>query len=109
MVHLHRFHFTTCLEPQKRSAWDEECIARARFLYSNVLGRLGREEEAESQLKQARAIRDKYLAKYPKWLKEDEDDELVVFDQMVCLWAGRYTGRLKQKLDNQVPVPTTNS
>ena len=49
-------------------------------------------------------MRDEYLAKYPQWLKEDKDDELVVFDQMVCLWAGRYTGNLKQKTGSQ-PLP----
>lgn len=42
-------------------------------------------------------MRDQYLAKYPQWLKTDSDNELVVFDQMVCMWSGRYTGKLKQK------------
>ena len=69
--------------------------------------RLGREEEAETLLAQARAVRDRYLVKYPQWLKEDKDDEMVVFDQMVCLWAGRFTGKLKQNTSNFEPVSVT--
>ena len=76
-----------------------ECVARARFLYSDVLRRLGRTDEAEKQLIQARMVRDEFLLKYPQWLREDKDDELVVFDQMCCLWSGRKTGRLKQNIE----------
>lgn len=79
--------------------WDEESTTRARYLYGIVLQQLGRGKEAEIQLQQARVVRDRYLAKYPHWLTEDPNDELAVFDQMVCMWSGRYTGGLKQLSD----------
>ncbi|KAF2022354.1 hypothetical protein BU24DRAFT_458211 [Aaosphaeria arxii CBS 175.79] len=85
MLNTLDYHFVTCLDPHKKFAWDEECIARARFLYSDVLRRLGREKETYLQLELVRALRDECLIKYPQWLKEDPNNELVVFDQMTCL------------------------
>ena len=89
--------YLKCLDRRKRSAWNEEGVARTEFLYAETLHGLNKPEEAEKHLKSARKVRDRYLKQYPQWLKEDEDgDELVVFDQMVSIWAGRYTGKMKQ-------------
>lgn len=96
-----RYHFLQCLDPRKRNCWDEECFARAQFLYAGVLKELGRADEAEKYLAKARETKDRYVAEYPQWLrKPEEDSELAVFDLMCCQWAGRYTGKLKQKTDD---------
>jgi hypothetical protein len=101
LTYIRRYHFLASLDPGKRSVWNEEGVARAQFLYADVLKQLGRNAAAEGYLSQAQATRDRFLKEYPQWLKADKDDELVVFDQMVCLWAGRYTGKLKQKTEEQ--------
>lgn len=74
-----------------------------------MLRRLGRTDEADKYLEEARETRDEYLKKYPRWLEPDQDDELVVFDQMVSMWAGRFTGPMKQKLEVAVGAATEES
>ena len=117
--------YLRCLDPRKRNVWNREGIARTEFLYARTLTALAVEledqlkrttdltkaqmdekkmtvekqrQEAERLLSKARATKLIFLEKHPKWLKDDED-ELVVFDQMCCMWAGRYTGKLKAGAD----------
>jgi hypothetical protein len=114
--------YTKCLDRRKRTHWDQEGVARTQFLYSKSLKALyerdqeeltlhepdlspekvaelkkriaDRREEANSLAQQAEKTKRKFLEDYPKWLHDSEDD-LEVYDQMCCMWAGRYTGKLK--------------
>ena len=82
------------LERQKRAAWNEE-VARAQFRYASVLGKLGEDSEAEKQRNTARKTRERFMKDYQGLLPRTDDDE-AVFDQMVSIWVGRSTGKLKQ-------------
>ena len=84
-----------CLERRKRAAWNEEGVARAQFRYASVLEKLGENSEAEKQRNAARKTRERFMKEYPAYLAITDDDE-AVFDQMVSIWAGRFTGKLKQ-------------
>ena len=35
------------------------------------------------------------MKEYPEYLPKTDDEE-AIFDQMVSIWAGRFTGKLKQ-------------
>jgi len=83
------------LERRKRHFWNQEAVSRAQYIYSLILEKQGRQGEADEQRKAALAIRDSYLKRFPQYLKSDNDD-MVVFDQMVCLWGGRFSGGLAQ-------------
>lgn len=88
-IYLHR-----CLERRKRAAWNGEGVARAQFRYASVLEKLGKKSEAEKQRNAARKTREWFVKDYPEYLPKTDDDE-AVFDQMVSIWAGRFTGKLK--------------
>ena len=88
-------YLNRCLERRKRAAWNEEGVARAQYRYAYVLEKLGDNSEAEKQRTSARKTRDRFLRDYPAYLPITDDDE-AVFDQMVSIWAGRFTGNLKQ-------------
>lgn len=83
-----------CLERRKRAAWNEG-VARAQFRYASVLEKLGENSEAEKQRTAARRTRERFLKSYPAYFPITDDDE-AVFDQMVSIWDGRFTGKLKQ-------------
>jgi hypothetical protein len=87
-----------CLERRKRYAWNPEEVARAQFRLSQVLKRPKKDEEAEIRGKEASRTRRLYLKRFSDQLTDDPDEE-VVFDQMVSLWAGRFTGKLKNGID----------
>ena len=84
-----------CLESRKRAAWNEEGVARAQYRYAYVLEKLGDMAEAEKQRASAMKTKDHFLRDYQAYLPKIDDDE-AVFDQMVSIWAGRFTGKLKQ-------------
>lgn len=90
-----RYHFAKCLDRSKRSSWNPEAVARAQYIYSRVLEKLGKREESVKILNEACLARDHFLRLYPDYVKPDPDD-MVVFDQIVCLWSGRFTGPLAQ-------------
>lgn len=90
---------TQCLQRRKRYAWNPEEVARAQFRLSQVLQRLNKPDEAESYAKEATKTRQIFLKRYSDQLNDDPDEE-VVFDQMVSLWAGRFTGKLKEGTSN---------
>lgn len=83
------------MERRKRYAWTEEGVARAQYWYSKVLSKLGKDEDAQKQMVQALTTKRRFLENYPKFLKDDPDDQ-VVLDRMNSIEAGRLTGRLKQ-------------
>ncbi|KAF2446062.1 hypothetical protein P171DRAFT_519658 [Karstenula rhodostoma CBS 690.94] len=101
--------FISCLDPHKKTVWDEETYTRAKFLYSDVLRRRGQTAKANQYLQEARNVRDRYLRMYPQWLEVDPDNELGVFDQMVCMWSGRFTGPMKQKLETSASSVMTGT
>ena len=84
-----------CLERRKRAAWNEEGVAGAQFRYASVLEKLGEESEAEKQRNASKKTRDRFMKDYEDYLPVTDDDE-AVFDQMVSIWAGQFTGKLKQ-------------
>ena len=45
----------------------------------------------------ARTTRKRFMKEYPGYLPQTDDEE-AVFDQMVSIWSGRFTGKMKQKL-----------
>lgn len=83
-----------CLERRKRYAWTIEEVARAQFRLAQVLKRRNKTDEAKKYAEAASRTRRIFLDRYPDQLWDDPDEE-VVFDQMVSLWAGRFTGKLK--------------
>ena len=89
-VYLYRW-----LERRKRAAWNEEGVARAQFRYAFVLEKLGEESDAEKQRNAAKKTRDRFMEDYEDYLPATDNYE-AVFDQMVSIWAGRFTGKLKQ-------------
>ena len=93
---MSREYLDKCLERRKRNSWNEEGIARAQHRYAYVLEKLGEKEEAEKLAKAARKTRERYMKEYPYYLPDTMDDE-AVFDQMVSIWSGRFTGKMKQK------------
>ena len=40
--------------------------------------------------------RERFMKEYPQYLPPMDDEE-AVFDQMVSIWSGRFTGKMKQK------------
>lgn len=84
-----------CLERRKRAAWNEEGVARAKFRYAQVLERLGEQVEADKQRDMASNTRKRFMKEYSEYLPQTGDEE-AVFDQMVSIWSGRFTGKLKQ-------------
>ena len=54
-----------------------------------------------------RQTKHRHLQTYPEWL--NEDNELAVFDQMMCLRAECYRGRIKQKYDDFELAQRTSS
>ena len=88
-------YLSRCLEGPKRAAWNEEGVARAQYRYAYVLDKLGDTSEAEKQRTSAMKTKDRFLRDYSAYLPKTNDDE-AVFDQMVSIWAGRFTGKLKQ-------------
>lgn len=101
-----RAQFISCLDRRKRTVWNQEGISRAQYLYSKVLSQLGSMEESKTLLDEALTTKDYFIQQYPQHIKPDTDD-LVVFDQMVSLWAGRFTGKLAQA--HPAPVESTDS
>ena len=83
-----------CLERRKRAAWNEG-VARAQYRYAYVVDKLGDKSGAEKQRASAMKTQHRFLRDYPAYLPKTDDDE-AVFDQMVSIWAGRFTGKLKQ-------------
>ena len=84
-----------CLERRKRAAWNEEGVARAQFRYASVLEKLGDTSEAKKQRNAAKKTQERFVKDYPAYHPATDDDE-AVFDQMVSIWAGQFTGKLKQ-------------
>ena len=92
---MSRMYLDWCLERRKRAAWNEEGVARAQFRYASVLEKLGENSEVEKQRNAARKTRERFMKEYPVYLPITDEDE-AIFDQMVSIWAGRFTGKLKQ-------------
>ncbi|KAG8533100.1 uncharacterized protein KY384_001883 [Bacidia gigantensis] len=103
-----RVYLDCCLERRKRNAWNEEGVARAQFRYAHVLEQLGEKTEAAKQRELSRKTMLRFMERYPRYLPQTPDDEESVLDQMVSIWAGRFTGKMVQKEPGFVhtaPVP----
>jgi hypothetical protein len=84
-------------------------VARAQYRYARVLDRIAEREEAGGRLVDVEKIRldatkrrkavdgvlQRFRKDYSEYLPDTEDKEAIL-DQMVSLWAGRFTGKLKQ-------------
>lgn len=71
-------------------------MARARYFRSLVLRELGRTVEADIDLARAMDVHNERLRDYAEILPQNAT-EAEVFDQMVSLWSGRFTGKLYQR------------
>ena len=91
-----RTHLETSLETNRRIHWSEEGIAYAHFRLGKSLQELGEHDEAAIHKSQAVAIRDKFLKAYPEYLEECPHDERAIYDQMISIWSGRCTYRMKE-------------
>lgn len=126
--------YLKCLDRRKRSVWNQEGVARTQYLYARTLLTLSddteaqirqadsnlseeeitekrervaeRREEAKQLLQTARDTKQSFLRRYPQWLPDKDADDLVVLDQMCCMWAGRYTGKLKAGADKATNQPS---
>ena len=67
-------------------------------IFASFNGVSERDEDMERrhQAIEARIAAHKQIPKN-RITREDGADEIAVFDQMVCLWTGRYTGKLEQR------------
>lgn len=127
--------YLKCLDRRKRSVWNQEGVARAQYLYAQTLVALAttmeedlqqnqanyeaeklramneeiadKREEAQKLSKQAKATKESFLKTYPQWLPDSGSDDLVVLDQMCCMWAGRYTGKLRAGADRAAQTPSS--
>lgn len=96
MLILFRKYLTECLKTRRRLNWTQEGIATALMRLSKLLHTLGEHDEAEIHAKEAYSIRDEMLSKHSEYLRDDGGDEMVVFDRMIPIWAGRFTGGLSK-------------
>lgn len=111
-------YLQTCLERRKWAAWNEEGVTRAQFRYAKVLrARAAKEAAAGNDITAQKCIEDaekreaevaqtieRYRKDYEPYLFRSEDQEAHL-DQMVSLWAGRFTGGLQLRL----PSPTSTT
>ena len=74
----------------------------AHYRLSRVLYALGQDEEASSHAKIAEAIRDKFINKYKDNFFWGVGNEQEIHDQMIPIWAGRFTGRLKRTVSAEL-------
>lgn len=74
-----------------------EGVARAQYRYANVLDKLDHKAEAEAYKKEAKKTMLRFMKEYADYLPQNPDDEEAILDQMVSVWAGRFTGKMKQK------------
>jgi hypothetical protein len=103
-------YLETCLERRKRAVWNEEGITRAQFRYSDVLRTLAGQaqtrgedvkakehnDDAERRAREVTRIVERYRKEHEKYMPVNQDIEANL-DQMVSIWAGRFTGGLKQQ------------
>jgi tetratricopeptide (TPR) repeat protein len=108
-VDLARQYLESCLQRRKRAVWNEEGITRAQFRYANVLRTLAKQaqqsgdeekakayaEDAKKRAAEVTRIVQRYRKEYEKYMPVSEDEESNL-DQMVSIWAGRFSGGLRQ-------------
>lgn len=85
-----RSHLKECLKHRELNY--ETSVARVIYRLSLVMKDQGRFEEAEKYLSEARSLKEHLLSEGSCGVTMD-DDEAVVFDQMVTCWAGRFGGK----------------
>ena len=86
-----RINLKECLK--YRDEYYEASIARIFHRLSLVLGDQGKDKDATEKLLQARNFKEKWASEDSLGVDLTEDDEAVIFDQMVSCWAGRFGGR----------------
>ena len=81
---------------QNREEWFEPNSARAMFKLSQILQGQGRYDEANQMQVEARKLRDTLVStEYPcPGVNLGEEDEMLIYEQLVQIWSGRTTGRL---------------
>ncbi|MCJ1398272.1 hypothetical protein MMC11_001469 [Xylographa trunciseda] len=71
-------YLDSCLERRKRSCWDREGVARARYRYHFELKSLGQNDKAAAELKAARTVRDHLMNECGGYLQDtNPDNELA--------------------------------
>lgn len=104
----HSEYFGYCLQRRKLAHWDREGVARTQFRYSHLLRHLGKIEEANHELEKACTTRDQLEKEHRGQLPQpDPNNPLAIFDQMCSMWAGRFTGKIKQ--DSTLSLDFTNT
>ena len=93
---LTRNYLETCLEANHRIHWSEEGVAYAHFRLAKILQEMGEHAEAMTHKTRAEEIRNRMMKAYPEYLKEYPDNEVALYDQMISIWSGRCTYRMKE-------------
>ncbi|KAH7408885.1 hypothetical protein BKA64DRAFT_570324 [Cadophora sp. MPI-SDFR-AT-0126] len=81
---------------QSREEWYGPNIARAMFKLSQVFEKQKKYDDARRWYQDARKLRDTLVSpEYPcPGVNLDEEDEMLIYDQLVQIWSGRTSGTL---------------
>lgn len=104
-----RQFLATCLQRRRRAVWNDEGVTRAQYRYANVLHALASEAAASGDASKSQSYADeakqlhkaveetvqRYRRDYSEYMPLNEDIESNL-DQMVSIWAGRFSGGLRQ-------------
>lgn len=71
-------------------------MAMLHFRYARALTALKEDVQAKKHKELAQAIQSSFLKLYPRYLSSDLTEE-EIFNQMIPIWAGRFTGGLVQQ------------
>jgi hypothetical protein len=83
-------YLKAALNPQQRSPWSEECVARAKYWLYKTLMAQQKFDAASDAKKGAFEICGNLL---PKDVEIEDSEEF--FDQLASIWDGRLTGKLR--------------
>ena len=118
-IELANEYLSACLQRRTRAVWNVEGVARAQFRHAKVLRALAKQEidkprinvvdhdttqqaaksldeQAEKMEREVNRVIQRYRRDYECYMPPSEDEEQNL-DQMVSIWAGRFTGGLVQR------------
>jgi len=79
----------TALDNLEELPWHESGVARARYLLAQIYRQQHRQSQAEELEKEATLIRERLLPEPSKWFAKPPQDQMIMYDYMVCYRAGR--------------------
>jgi len=90
-LQLYRDHLLACLDG--KDFYYETRLPRVLYVLSKVTS----SSKAQSYAQQARELRSRLVPEDCPGIDNTTEDDLVVYDQMVNVWSGRFTGKLNHE------------